>query len=381
MTDLIIERHNFEKAKNNIKEFSLIQPEDLALQKVDEGRGLFKVFNHKVTGAELNTLTNDIQNHLISFNDLNAKFVKEFAEVYNAFDALDKDYIQGILAAVKSAEHVSMEVKDAQKEIKRTVEIQKYTITVLQNFKEKLDKLNYLESIDEVWEDTQRFSTELRTMISQIQRIDDANEVHTDSIAALMQFKTELNQQKYLTSIDNLWQDTQNAKQSIYMLEQTLNSCKVAIDNQSKTINIVNNYVSELSKSEHAMHIDEIWENTQTLKESVAQLNNKAIKQAKSIDLVIDFIEPLNQLQHFHEVDTMWEDIEQSKTKVSLLQTEVINLETKLVEVDEQMNEQKIKYENELALLKSKTKTAMILGGTSLGLGIILCVLNITGII
>lgn len=374
MADLVIQRHNFEKAKRNIKEFSLIEPDDLSLQKVDENKGLFKAFNHKVTGAELNSLTNDIQNHLIGFNELNAKFVKEFGEVYNAFEALDKDYIQGILTAVKAAEHVSMEVKDAQKEIKRTVEIQKYTITALQKFKEKLDKLNYLDNIDEVWKDTQRFSTELRSMISQIQQLNDANAVHTESVTNLIQFKADLSKQKYLNSIDILWQDIQNTKQGIYTIEQNINNFKVAIDHQSKMINIVNSYVSELSKNKHALEIDEIWENTQTLKESVAQLDKKAIKQAQYVDLVIDFIEPLNKLQHLHAVDTMWGDIEQSKTKVS-------SLESKFVEVDKQMNEQKIKYENELELLKSKTKMAMILGGASSGLVIILCVLNIMGIV
>jgi septal ring factor EnvC (AmiA/AmiB activator) len=98
-------------------------------------------------------------------------FIKEFGEVYNALEALDKEYIQAILISIKAAEQASQEAKDAQKDIERTIEIQKQTITVLKTFKEKLEKYEHLENIDEVWQETQRFVEELKLFNKEIDHI------------------------------------------------------------------------------------------------------------------------------------------------------------------------------------------------------------------
>lgn len=98
----------------------------------------FGLGDHNVTGRELNTLASQIQEYLIDFNTLNTKFIKEFGQVYNALEALDKDYIQAILIAIKAAEKANDEVKVAQGDISNAIELQKKTITVLKQFRKRL---------------------------------------------------------------------------------------------------------------------------------------------------------------------------------------------------------------------------------------------------
>lgn len=442
MTNIVIKKHNFDKAKNNIKQFSLMKPDQLALEKVDVSGGLFNWFDHKVTGAELNSLTNQIQDYLIKFNNLNSKFIKEFGEVYNALDALDNEYIQGILISVKAAEQASMEVKEAQKDIKRAIEVQKQTLKVLENFKNKLDKFKYLENIDEVWSDTQRFNKELTTIKKQIQTVNDNTKQQNSSIASLLKFKTDLSKQNRLNSIDTLWEDTQEAKRDIQSIEKKLSSCTASIESQSKTISTIKSFTDKLNKLEHVLQIDELWNNmheisknfellhksalqiesnvadharqitsvnqfiellkkpdhlfdidevwrdTETLKGDVEQIsvqiiqmNKKASAHDQHIGPLMNFVESTKKLQHLHDVDKIWEDIEESKSKTNLLQGEVTNLEEKLAAMNKQMIEQKQQYENELQSLTKKTKNAVVLGGSSLGLVIILYVLNMVGIV
>ncbi len=388
MTNIVIKKHNFDKAKNNIKQFSLTKPDQLALKQVDVSGGLFNWFDHKVTGAELNSLTSQVQDYLIKFNNLNSKFIKEFGEVYNALEALDNEYIQGILVSVKAAEKASMEAKEAQKDIKKTIEVQKKTLKILGDFKDKLDKFKYLENIDEVWEDTQRFSKELRTIISKIQKLDDDALQQSESVKDLMKFKADLSKQKHLNSIDVLWDNAQEAKRGIKSIEQTLSSCTISIESQNKTISKIKSFTDNLNKLEHVLQIDEVWENTQTFKSDVEQLGEQIIEINKNdltnghrIDLLINFVDSLKKLQHLYDIDQMWEDIEESKEKSSVLQGEVKSLEEKLVVINTQMSEQKKQYENEIQLLTKKNKNTMLLGGSSLGLVIILYVLNILGIV
>lgn len=388
MTNIVIKKHNFDKAKNNIKQFALTKPDQLALEKVDVSGGLFNWFDHKVTGAELNSLTNQIQDYLIKFNNLNSKFIKEFGEVYNALDALDKEYINGILSSVKAAEQASMEAKDAQKDIKKTIEVQKKTLKVLENFKNNIDKFKYLENIDEVWEDTQRFSTELRSLIKKIQKLEDETIQHNESLDGLMKFKAELSKQKHLKSIDVLWDNAQETKRGIKSIEQTLDGCANSIESQNKAISSIKNFTDNLSKLEYVLQIDEIWKNTQTLKSDVEQIgeqiidiNKKALTHGQHIDELLNFVESLNKLQHLHDIDQMWEDIKETKAKSNFLQDEVISLEENLVLMNKQMIEQKEQYENEIQQLMKKNRNIMLLSGSSLILVIILYVLNIVGIV
>lgn len=388
MTEIIIKKHNFDKAKNNIKQFSLTKPDELALNKVDVSGGLFNWFDHKVTGAELNSLTNQVQDYLIKFNNLHSKFIKEFGEVYNALEALDKEYIDGILISVKAAEKASMEAKDAQKDIKKTIEVQKQTLKVLENFKNKLDNFQYLESIDEVWEDTQRINVELRSILKNIQKLEDKNIENTESIDGLIKFKSELLKQKHLKSIDVMWDNVQSAKQIIKSIEKTLDNCTSSIDSQKKTISSIKGFTDNLRNLEHLLQVDELWNNTQSLKsnleqirEQIIQINKKAVTQDQQIVELLNFIESLNKLQHLHDIDKMWEDIKGTEAKSEFLQEKVTSLEGKLVFMNQQMTEQNERYENELQLLMKKNKNIMLLSGSSLLLVIILYIFNIVGIV
>lgn len=388
MTHIVIKKHDFDKAKNNIKQFSLTKQDQLALKKVDENGGLFNLFDHKVTGAELNSLTSQVQDYLIKFNNFNSKFIKEFGEVYNALEALDNEYIQGILVSVKAAEQASMEAKEAQKDIKKTIEVQKKTLKVLENFKNKLDKFKYLESIDEVWEDTHRFSTELRSLIKKVQKLEDETVQHNETLEGLMKFKTELSNQKHLKSIDVLWDNAQETKRGIKSIEQTLDSCTNSIESQNKIISSIKNFTDNLSKLEYVLQIDEIWKNTQTLKSDVEQIgeqiihiNKKALTHGQHIDVLLNFVESLKKLQHLQDIDQMWEEIKATKSKSNFLQDEVISLEENLVIMNKQIIEQNEQYQNEIQQLMKKNRNIMLLSGSSLILVIILYVLNIVGVV
>lgn len=171
MEELIIQSHDFEKSKNQLKKFSEETLTDLEFKKVDSGKGVGEFLgdflfgrgigtDHKVTGDELNSLTEEIQGHLISINNMQRDFIGEIGHVYSALESLDKDYIQSILIALKSAQKANTEVKFAQKDIEQTIEEQKKIVKVLQLFKEKLDKYKHIIDIDEMWSEFQAYQKE-----------------------------------------------------------------------------------------------------------------------------------------------------------------------------------------------------------------------------
>ena len=136
--ELVIKTHNFEDAKRRLKEVSEKKPEEfeIGLVKFKE-KFLFlkEVREHKVTGDEFNSRITAIQQHLINLHTKTYENNKEFGEVYNALEALDKDYIAVILTSINAIEEVS---KHMREEIDTIKEVQKKTLENLQKFKQEL---------------------------------------------------------------------------------------------------------------------------------------------------------------------------------------------------------------------------------------------------
>ncbi len=186
MQELVLEKHNFDDAKKQLKEFSDNAHVNPTLTKVDTESGLFGLFQHKVTGTELNELTTQIQKYLIDLNSFNSQIIKQIGTVYRTFESLDTEYIQGIIIAIKSAEENTQKIQNTQDDIKKTISEQKKIIEVLNKFKGKLEKLKQLEFIDDITDELKSKQVELAEKISEIivQLNNDKDKIQ-ESVSAL----------------------------------------------------------------------------------------------------------------------------------------------------------------------------------------------------
>lgn len=166
-----ISKHNFDKYKNDLKKFSEQENSDFQISTVDTSTLMF--FDHKVTGKELNRITSQVVNHLIDLNKRQIEITKEFRVIYDAFESLDKDYISGIIASLKSAEKAYDETQKAQKDIQRTMYVQEKIIEGLENFKNRLDSKTHLEDIDDMWENTQQIAATMNYLNAKITNLED----------------------------------------------------------------------------------------------------------------------------------------------------------------------------------------------------------------
>lgn len=160
MPEYNIERANFERQKNELRSFSEQPATSTELDKFEtEGQwgdfwaGGIPGFlgGHKVTGEELNSLVTKLQSCFVEINERDRKVIKEFGQVYETFEALDKGYIQGIEISVKSAEKACQEAKKAQKDIEDTMKALQGTVKKLKEFKDEVKGYDHLKDIDEIW--------------------------------------------------------------------------------------------------------------------------------------------------------------------------------------------------------------------------------------
>jgi hypothetical protein len=181
-----IQKTDFEKQKKELKTFAEQPATSTQLDKFDtDGKwsdfwsgGLPGVLSgHKVTGDEMNDLVTELQSCFKEINERDRKIIKEFGQVYETFEALDKGYIQGILIGVKSAEKASQEAKDAQKDIDDTIKALQITISKLKEFKDEVNRYKHLKDIDQLWGDIRQFETDLKN-ISKSLKNNEANELY-----------------------------------------------------------------------------------------------------------------------------------------------------------------------------------------------------------
>ena len=163
--ELVIKTHNFEDAKRRLKEVSEKKPEEfeIGLVKFKENFLFLKeVREHKVTGDEFNSRITAIQQHLINLHTKTYENNKEFGEVYNALEALDKDYIAVILTSINAIEEVS---KHMREEIDTIKEVQKKTLENLQKFKQELKM-----DIDEISNESQMRHKEVSSLSKELKK-------------------------------------------------------------------------------------------------------------------------------------------------------------------------------------------------------------------
>ena len=349
MNELVVEKHDFESAKNRIQKFSQKESQEIAISKVDTDGWFFGLGSHKVTGGELNERLSTIQQHLIDLNTTNNQTIKEFSQIYKALEALDKDYIQAILVSIKGTEKTSEGLKAAQEKIKNTISNQVKILNVLTDFKEKLEKLKHLEDIDNIWNDCQKWHNE----------------------------KCSLDK-----SIDDAMVLGENNSKEIDEIKHVVNDIEKSLYKQIERLESIVSFTEELEKMVHLHDIDDIWNSLvdaqQSLQEHLGEINEikeDIGKQQQDIYKLLKFASLITKNKHVYEIDTLWElnesNIEQiielKKTDDEIKNVIKSNKESVDVTIEEMIK----KNESITNKLETRIKYAYIIAGSSLGLALV----------
>ncbi len=327
MNEIEIKRHNFNLAKERLKEFSEKEEGDLQIEKVQTEGFFFGLGDHKVTGNELNNRLESIQKNFIVLNTSSNKIIKEFREIYNALDALDKDYITSIVSNLKAIEKTSNDVRVQQGTLKQhqdtlveqqskldvhQVEIEKSVeniskiVTILKDFKEKLEGYTHLQDIDNIWD-------YLNIIKTSIDKVSEDIQIHQKELDILT-----------TTGDEN--------KQSINALYKSVADAEVYAITSRNLIVKLEAFREKISALNHLMKVDEIWEQVKDYQLRIKnvekncgvhtnKLNELMLvddKMRKDIDSnthdissLKEYKNKLDGLYHLSDIDSIWKDVEE----------------------------------------------------------------------
>lgn len=134
-----VRRHDFQEAKANIKLFSekiIDRPEFESVAT----ETLYGLMSRSVKGSELNERISKIQYHFININDQIIEIKRQFGNVYETFESLDKDYIEGMLASIGAASKASEQALEAAEEAKKVSNDVKRSLQIHVAIIDKLEK-------------------------------------------------------------------------------------------------------------------------------------------------------------------------------------------------------------------------------------------------
>lgn len=418
MEELVIQTHDFEESKKQLKKFSEETTTDLDLKRVDSGKGVGEFFgdlflgrgigtDHIVKGSELNSLTVDIQQHLIDINNMQRSFINEIGHVYTALESLDKDYIQAILIAVKSAQKANGEAKIAQADIEKTIEEQKKIIKVLQQFKDKLDKFKHIVDIDKMWSELQDYQkgaisiqkslstleqfksrmdkskhisdvdkmwSDLKKREEDIANINSLLEAQSESITELLSVKEIVDAIEHISDVDKLWQDVQAESISIGSLEKSVEHLIAKMEEQKKLLDSDKETLTKITSQKFIYTVDETKGIVDELVQKMHSVVNDFSSMVETIDVALSRIEKIESINHLLDVDSMYEEMLELKVNIDNIN------ETKdtLVEENTILSSRIEELEKSFA---KKITIAYALAGGSIGLIIIEFVLALIGLI
>lgn len=359
MNEVAIKRHSFDIAKNRLKEFSEKTEAELEIDKVQTDGGFLGLGDHKVTGYELNNRLEIIQEHFIAVNTTNNKVIKEFREVYNALDVLDKDYITSIVANVKAIEKTSNDVRTQQKTLKQhneklanqqrelnvhQAEIEKNVaniskiVTALKIFKEKLESYKHLTDIDKVWNDCKEIQNEIRVVSESITKF---SKKATENITTANNKNKALSDQvnKDILTLRN---EAKSFKEFFSDLSEKLESTAKLLDSQIPIIKETVSFSEQLKNISHLDDVDSVWddinkakENFVTIETSLQSIEADILQMEKHLEGIDSFVAVWDGYTHLQDIDNMWGDIDICKKNIEKIngniqtqQSELNNLAT-----------------------------------------------------
>lgn len=272
--------NSFNAMQAELKKFSQELPEEIYMPYFQTSWGPFGVFDYRVTGENLNNLTENIQKEMINQNKVIVRTIQEFNTIYETFAALDKEYIKKIFLSLKAAEEANEKalkglegVQINQDDINIIIEKQKMGIQVLKNFKEKLEKIEHLNDVDAIF-------ANISTMQSNVKVIEKNVDTQELVVADLT------DEMKILLSSQSVFQDKLNQLKEVQAKQaETVNQ---RISHQNETISKIEEKATETLNKEIAIVEDKLGDVKRVLQGDIQILSEKVIQSNSEFDSILE---------------------------------------------------------------------------------------------
>lgn len=263
---------NFDSAKNQLLEFSQQNIKECKLEKSEYG---WFIFDHKVTGYELNKNLDTIGETFTNINAVVHKIISEFQIIYNTFDTLDQEYIQRILVNLKIAYGASENAKKAVKGLKNEHENLKNFAQIINNtLQKKSDEIKDLKEMQK------QIENRIKSISNSLRHLQD---YQTDNSAEIKTLKNKFNDSQ--NKIKNLEDKIDKFQKDIKILQNNSDNLKADVNDISATIKKTNDRIESKSKDIDALQsgFEKLEDQNNELKETLEKINKNILSTSSKV--------------------------------------------------------------------------------------------------
>ena len=354
---------------------------------------------------QLDGITREIDESAKQFKS-DIAVLQDYKSQLEAYEHLrDVDAIWGdVEKHKKNLTELHQQLDGIAKEISESTKLFKSDIAVLQDYKSQLEAYEHLGSVDAIWGDVEQHKKNLTEFHQQLdgiaKEISETAKLFKSDIAALQDYKSQLEAYEHLGDVDAIWGDVEKHKKNLTELHQQLDGIAKEISESAKLfksdIAVLQDYKSQLEAYEHLRDVDAIWGDVEKHKKNLTELHqqldgitkeiSESAKLFKSdIAVLQDYKSQLEAYEHLGDVDAIWDNVEQYKKNLTELHQQLEHFTTEYISdrKDIQSSIEKIIEENEQSknAIKKKIKVAYAVAGFSATITIVQFVLILLHII
>ena len=261
--------------------------------------------------------------------------MKAFYEQYKDFTINVEDWVES------ESIYTWTIIANTVTELKRTVEI-------LEDFQTRIEALEHLGGIDDLWQISQELIENLKNIKESLDETIDINEAQKNDIDSLQTFRENLETQIHLLDIDSIWNACENISNEISKVEDTL---------------------SEIHTVEN-LHRERLNQSEAISKDHEGRIAN-----------VQEFQKNLEEQQHLFDIDNIHKKAEDNGQAISNANQEIEINKQEIIRTNENIAELLIEYQENNKRLNKRLKISYWLIGSSLGIGLLQFILNIMGVL
>lgn len=231
----ISHNNQFLTQRNKLEAFSREIPTTTTLPTATNDAWLVSQFlfhSDIATSADVNKLAEAIQEGMIQQNKQIVKIIKEFEVVYNTFNSLDEVYVQEIVKSfntavgahekanqnIKRLNQQQQEIEKDQKDIKGIIKTLEKMVTVLKDFKEKLDKVRHLFDVDMIFSDAEENKMQLNSVFQLV----STQKAYIEQLSQDVDTKIIQSEQKHSRTLAELKSNVEENTQRIEEQHKTI---------------------------------------------------------------------------------------------------------------------------------------------------------------
>ena len=252
-------------------------------------------------------------------------------------------------------------------------------------FKSNVEKQRYLLNIDEIWERVSLNNDEISEMHIQLEKTNAGIQDLEDSLNGMQSAVDEIHNFEHLKDINHIWDDVARCKENIVDINERETKNYTEITSLQKEAKNLITFKINLEKQKHFEQIDAMWNDVQTGQKNISNLLDSVNKLSADVDSITDnqhvlleLRDNLERQEHFSDIDLLWNNTD---VALSEIKKKSDKFDDEIQMLRENMKEEHQSYQTVITDLKKRLTFAYAIAGGVIGLGIIELILNVLGIL